>query len=167
MRKNGISPVVEPDLVGSVEPGNEHVPGVQVVVIQARRSRFLGQAIAPRPVGLAPGGDLAKDLGPARNPPVVNGAPHYLHRLVEAPRHHLRSHVGYADRQSSIGLAGEVALQLGVAPHDLGERFGELGSAEAICQWRAAVREQNPAVSSIDGQRDECAFRRNTRQELV
>ena len=167
MRDNGISPIVEPHLIGSVEPGNEHVPGVQVVVIQARRSRSLGQAIAPRPVGLAPGGHLPKDLVLAGVTSVCDGAPHHLHRLVEAPRHDLRSHVGNADGQSGIGLAGEVALQLRVALHDRGERRGERCSGEAICECRAAVREQNPAASSIDGQRDERALRRNTSQELV
>jgi hypothetical protein len=36
MRDDGVAPVVEPDLVGSVEPGDEHVPGVKIVVIEAR-----------------------------------------------------------------------------------------------------------------------------------
>ena len=42
MRDNGVSPVVQPDLVWSVEARHEHVPRVKVVVIQTRRARSRG-----------------------------------------------------------------------------------------------------------------------------
>jgi hypothetical protein len=55
MGHNAISPVIEPRLVGPVHSSDQKVPQMQVVVVQAWRSGYGDQPLAPRSEGPAQG----------------------------------------------------------------------------------------------------------------
>jgi hypothetical protein len=165
VRDDGVAPVVEPDLVRPVWSWDEHIPGVQVVVVDAPAPRGGGQALAPRSVGLARRHDLAEDIAVTAIPP-GEGNLYRRHGFVEALRHDLRAHVG-AEGQGRVGLGREVALQVGVAAEDYGQGIHEIGFVEAITEGRPAVRQQQPAAPGVDSDRREGAVRDRRAQELV
>ena len=133
VRHHGVAPVV-------VARVDEHVPRVQVVVVQARRRRRRREPLAPRrelrldPRNAAGDRDVARTVG-ARGDRLDRGD-----RLGEARRHRRGPHVRHAEREELAGVRRERALD----PPVLDE-----GRGEAVDQRARSAR--SPSVGPPSG----------------
>src|SRR5215217_6510723 len=131
MRHDTIAPVVEPGWTGSVA---EDVPGMQVVVVQARRRCCPGQLLAPPGDGGPQVTESPKDLTIRIVPVPADEATGDLERLLEPLWHDLSAHVSDAQCQQAVHVRTEVELELTVVREDLDHRLHEIGSIHLIAQ---------------------------------